>query len=147
MSDDFFDKIGKKVAEKKAAEATKDQASDRNHAFVVDLVPRLVTIAEGYAEKCKELGMNVQVESWSASITFRLRYQNGSVRELVGGPDSDRQNRLSFEDHYPDNDGKRYKSLAMEWFDEENWSDARYESRLKKTIEDFVFHADRFGGI
>lgn len=59
----------------------------------------------------------------------------------------DMSNKLAFTDHYPDYDGKRYKSMPMTWYDEKNWDDARFKVMLEKTIEDFLFYADRFGGV
>ena len=147
MSDDFFDNIDAKLGEQKDKRVAQDDAAEANRAFIKGLIPRLVTIAEGYAAKCNERGMSADVSHHNYSITFTLRYCNGQKRSLVGGSHHDMRGRLAFEDHYPDNDGKRYKSLPTDWYDESNWSDDRYEAKLKKTIEDFVFYADRFGGI
>lgn len=147
MSDDFFDKIDAKLGEQKTTKVAKDNASDANRAFVKKVIPQLVAIAEGYAEKCRARGMSANVSHSDYSVTFELRYKNGQKRTLVGGPDHDMNNRLAFNAHWPNDDGKRYKSPPMSWYTEADWSDDRYETQLEKTIEDFVFYADRQGGI
>ncbi len=147
MSDEFFDKIDAKLGQQNEAKVAKATSEDTNRAFVQDVVPRLADIAEQYAAKCKERGMTVRVSSHTYSLTFTLRYKGGQERSLVGSASHDMNGKLSFEDHYPNDDGKRYKSLPTEWYDASNWSDDKFEAKLKKTIEDFVFYADRFGGV
>jgi hypothetical protein len=147
VSDDFFDKIDAKLGEQKTVKVAKDNASDANRAFVKKVIPQLVTIAESYAEKCRARGMTANVSHSDYSVTFELRYKGGQKRTVVGGPEHEMSNKLAFTSHWPNDDGKRYKSMPMDWFDEARWSDDRYEAELKKAIEDFVFYADRFGGI
>ncbi|MFV0923888.1 hypothetical protein ACR720_17005, partial [Sphingomonas parapaucimobilis] len=107
MSNDFFDKIDAKLGEQKTTKVAKDNASDANRAFVKKIIPQLVTIAEGYAEKCRARGMSTNVSHSDYSVTFELRYKNGQKRTLVGGPDHDMNNRLAFNAHWPNDDGKR----------------------------------------
>ncbi len=147
MSDDFFDRIDASLAKQNAKEAARARSADANRAFVKGLIPRLVEIAESYAAKCNERGISASVKHHDCSITFSLRYKDGQERALIGSPQSDMSNKLSFEEHFPNNEGKSYKSIPTEWYDESNWSDDRYEAKLKKMIEDFVSSADKFGGI
>ncbi len=147
MSDDFFDKIDAKLTAQRETREAKEKAEDINRAFVKRVMPGLVRIAETYAQKCRDRGMSAEVKGSEYSVTFSLRYRKGQERSLSGGPQHDMNNRLSFEEHYPSDDGKRYKSIPSSWYDESNWSDEIFEGLLKKTIEDFVFYANRHGGI
>jgi hypothetical protein len=147
VSDDFFDKIDAKLGEQKAEKAAKDDAAERNLAFVKRVVPELVSMAESYAAKCRDRGMSVKVSQGESSVTFTLQYKNGEKRSVVGTYYHDMGNKLGFEHHFPAEDGKRYKTMPMRWYSEKDWRDDRYEGELKKAIEEFVFHADRQGGL
>jgi hypothetical protein len=147
VSDDFFDKIDGDLGKQKSEKDAKEKVSKANRAFVKDTIPRLVPIAESYVEKCRARGMSADVSHSDYSITFELRYKGGQKRTLVGGPDHEMGNKLAFKSHWPNDDGRRYTSMPMAWDDQKSWSDDRFETQLKKTIEDFIFYADRFGGI
>lgn len=53
MSDDFFTRIDKTLAERSAKQSAKEENQDSNRAFVKAIIPRLNEIADEYAEKLK----------------------------------------------------------------------------------------------
>ncbi|ATP20470.1 hypothetical protein [Sphingobium yanoikuyae] len=147
MSEDFFKGIDAQLNKQKAAKTASEVASDKNREFAKALIPQLAAIADGYADQCKERGIDASVKTHEFSISVTLRYKGGVERSLVGSPQYDRDYRFSFEEFFPDNNGKRYKTAPMQWYDESNWSNDTFEAKVKKLITDHIFYADRFGGI
>ncbi len=147
MSDEFFEKIDATLGKQKSKKANVDNLGDANRRFVISVIPRLAKIAEDYASKCDARGMVARVSQNERSITFSLKYKDGQERYVTGRCHSEMNDKLGFEEHFPDNDGKRYKSSPMAWYDESSWSDDRFKGVLEKTIEDFVIYAERFGGV
>jgi hypothetical protein len=147
MSDDFFAKIDSELNKQKAQKDASDTPAAQNQAFFKSILPRITAIADSYAAKCKERGIFATVSANDRVISFTLRYKSGEQRELVAYPDPTANNRMTFEEHYPSEKGKRYKSLPSEWYDESNWSDDIFSAKIEKTIQDFVYYADRQGGI
>jgi hypothetical protein len=145
-TDDFFSKIDAKIGNISDAEKANVDKREKNYAFLKTLNERVTPIAESYKTKLQERGIFADVRSNDYGFSFELKYKNGGYRRLELGYDFDTKN-ITFSDHYTNDDGKNYKTLGGQALDETNWNDSLFEKRLQKCIEDYLFYADRHGGV
>ena len=144
MSDDFFDKIDKQLGEQKAAADVAKSDRDSNTDFAKGVIGKARPIADDYAAKLKERGIDAKAEGHEQHISFRLRWANGDSTDLSFGVDY-KSGRLEFVKHARDNKGP-YAARDGSTYDEQNWKDSYYEATLKEFINEFMGAAARHGG-
>jgi hypothetical protein len=142
-NDDFFAKVDTKLRKETATDAASLETASKNREFVKQVIDRLTPVAASYETKLKERGINTKVDSSATGITVTLRYQDGCRNELyVGGLPKSQLIELntSFIE-----DNQTY--AATKSYDHSKWQDGFFEAKLQRLIDDFLFYADKHGGI
>lgn len=142
---DFFSKIDSEIVKQKQAEQSRKAASGRNSEFFREASARLAPILEEYAAKLKERGMNVTHSANDQYVWLELKYADGGHRSIAAHTNTD-SGRIEFEEHFTDDDGKNYKSVTGQSYDQSTWADGIFVSKLEGMIENFVIYAPRHGG-
>lgn len=120
-------------------------AASENRAFLEEVVVRLQPVVSSYKAKLKERKIRAEVQSYPAGISFTLRYRDGGHHGLnIGGRLEN--NRIEITTHFT-NDGSDHRGTNGATYDKTNWKDSIFENELQKCINDFLFYADRHGGI
>jgi hypothetical protein len=90
--------------------------------------------------------IHVEVRTHSTGISFTLRYNDGGHHALnIFG--SLRDNRIEMSTNFTSDDGRNYTSTSGASYDKSNWKDSLFKDALEKCIKDFLFYADRHGGV
>ncbi len=145
-SDDFFANVDVKLSKAAEANAASKNTASENREFLEEVIARLAPVASSYKEKLKERKVQVEVQSYPTGISFTLRYKDGGHRALnIGGRLED--NRIEVTTLFTNDDGRNYKSTSGASYDKNNWKDSVFEDELQKCINDFLFYADRHGGV
>lgn len=145
-SDDFFTNVDSKLRKISEAEAASKDKAAENREFLQEVIARLAPVGSSYKAKLKERNIHAEVQSYPAGLSFTLRYKDGGHRGLsIGG--SLETNRISITSSFTNDDGRNFTSTNGATYDKSNWKDEVFEEQLQKCIEDFLFYADRHGGI
>lgn len=145
-SDDFFANVDSKLRKISEAEAASNDRSAENREFLELVVARLAPIVSSYKAKLKERNLHAEVQSYPTGISFTIRYKDGGHHGLsIGG--SLETNRITMTSSFTNDDGRNYTSTNGATYDKSNWKDELFEEQLQKCIQDFLFYADRHGGV
>lgn len=145
-SDDFFVSVDTKLSKSAEADTASKSAASENREFLEEVVARLAPIVSPYKARLKERNIHVEVQSYPAGISLTLRYKDGGHRGMsIGGRLEN--NRIEITTSFTNDDGRNYTGTSGATYDKNNWKDSIFEDELQKCINDFLFYADRHGGI
>jgi hypothetical protein len=144
--EDFFSKVDATLSKVAEAQMTARSMADQNRQFLETVIVRLSPTVFAYKEKLRERGIYAEVDSYPTAITFTMRYKDGGHHGLrIGGKLE--SNLIEVTTSFTSDDGKNYTSTDGGSYDSANWNDSIFEAKLRKCIEDFLFYADRHGGL
>jgi len=145
-ADEFFNKIDQKLQNQKNVKASSKVTEDENLTFLKEVVLRITPLTEDYAAKLQDRGMKVSIKTSDYSISFSLFFKDGGHYAVILGS-SDPSNRIEITVDFTNDDGRNFTSRSGATYNAETWKDEIYEESLRKCIEDFIFYADRHGGL
>jgi hypothetical protein len=144
--DDFFKNVDSNLEAMHRSASAAQSAAEKNMAFARQLIERLTPIARAYEDQLKERRIRVKLSASEDGIFFRLEYKNGHHYALALNTEG-KLNRLEIKSHFTNEGGKNYVSTTGATYDENNWNDSVYTEQLEKCIQDFLFYANRHGGV
>ena len=145
-NDDFFAGVDAQLSKMAAAEATAKDTAAENREFLQEVVIRLAPIVASYEQQLGARNIKVEVRSYPTSISFTMRYKDGGHFGLnISG--SRQNNRIEMSNSFTNDDGRNYTSTSGASYDKSNWNDSLFKDELEKCIKDFLFYADRHGGV
>jgi hypothetical protein len=146
-ADDFFKEVDKKIDSINEA-----KTKDKNSALEVDIfmkkaIQDFMPTLQTYVDKVEERGIKCECRSNELSFSFMLFYKDGGKNGLTFGQDFTlNSGAFIFKGHSTNDDGKNFTSTDGSPISQNNWSLEDAEKRVQRTINDFLFYADRHGG-
>lgn len=146
MTDDFFDKLDKKISEQESADRVARNQTMVNREFSHEAIRKMLEIATSYKGKLRERDIHAEISGNQRGFSFKMIWADGGHRALEVYPDL-HSGRIQFHTAFTNDDGRNLRSTDGASYDAGNWKDEDFEPKLKKLIDDFVFYADRHGGL
>jgi hypothetical protein len=144
--DDYFGKFDGKMGAIANTQTKAQEVKSKNEKFLEEFISRLAPMVSTYKAKLKERGVNADVESHPTGISFTLKYKDGGHRATHIGRDS-KTSRIEITTFFTDDNHKNYRSTDGNSHDQNSWQDEFFELSLQRCIDDYLFYADRHGGI
>jgi hypothetical protein len=147
VSDDFFGELDKKIGGLNAKEQAKAAQKAAEAAFSEKAIADMHPVAQQYVEKLRERGITARVSGSESGLTFEMRWADSADHGLTVYPDLE-TGRLKIVRNSTDHtDGKRFRSSDGLTHGEADWEPSKFEGALKSVINDYMFYADKHGGI
>lgn len=140
MSDDFFEKLDKQIAEADAKANAQQVDKEANEAFAKVATAEMMPIARDYKDKLSSRGISAGLQGHDMGLTFTLKYGDGKQVALTAFPDLETK-RLQFNTHYPEGnswDGHSYGAA--------NWNVDVFRKKLEDLISGYLREAPKHRG-
>lgn len=145
VSDDFFDKVDAKLSSDAAKKQAANDLNARNREFSKKAISEVYPLAVEYKKKLVERGIHVELNGSETGFSFKAFYADGGHNGLEVYPTLE-TGEIQFHSIYTNDDGRNHRGTDAARYNEKNWTPKEFEVRLKKSIDDFLFYADRHGG-
>lgn len=137
---DFFAGLQKKLSDDALAKAAKQSESDK---FISAAIAEMKPLLRDYMSDLDKMGIQVQAHGLDDDgnfISFKMFYEDGGHGGFV-------TRGHCLVQLFTDDDGKNYSSESPNVRLDGAFKTAKFESFVKQCIEDFIFYADRHGGV
>lgn len=147
MSDDFFGELDKKLGDLDSKQQARSDQKDADTAFSEREIASMHPVAREYADKLGERGITARVSGSERGLTFEMRWADNADHGLSVYPDLETGRLKIIRNSTDHTDHKRFRSSDGRTYGEADWKPSMFESALKSVINDYLFYADKHGGI
>ncbi|CAH5397578.1 hypothetical protein [Serratia marcescens] len=143
----FFNNVDKKIAEKQQEQKKEKTRLDEERAFLSQIVESLVPKVEFYKEGLLERGIYAELSSSSRYICFKMKYKDGGRHDLLLSETQRFDGGITMTTESTNDDGRTYTSTDGSSYKSNNWDNDIFIQKLEKHINDYLFYAERHGGL
>lgn len=147
MDDDFFGGLDKKISDLDAKQQARAEQKAADTAFSERAIAEMHPVARDYVEKLRERGITARVSGNERGLTFEMRWADNADHGLSVYPDLETGRLKIIRNSTDHTDDKRFRSTDGRLYGEADWKPSMFESALKSVINDYMFYADKHGGI
>lgn len=147
MSDDFFNALDKKIGDLNAKQQASAAQKDADSAFSEEAILEMHTVARDYVAKLKDRGITARVSGNERGIRFEMRWADNADHGLAVYPDIDTGRLKIIKNSTDHSDDRRFQSTDGRLYGRADWDSSKFESALQSVINDYLFYADKHGGV
>lgn len=148
MADNSFfksvdEKIGRQKQEQIEEKETLVQERERLSEIIASLVPEVETYKNGLLER----DIHAEISSSSRHLSFNMKYKDGGKHDLLLSESERFDGRYSIMKFSTSDDGRTFSSTNGASYNSTTWSNDDFIQALERHINDFLFYANRHGGL
>ena len=143
----FFNNVDKKIAEKQQEQKEEKTRLDEERAFLSQLVESLLPKVEFYKDGLLERGVHAELSSSPRHICFKMKYKDGGRHDLLLSETQRFDGRITMTTESTSDDGRTFTSIDGSSYESSQWNNDIFIQKLEKHINDYLFYAERHGGL
>lgn len=143
----FFKSIDEKIGRQKQEQIEEKEMLTQERELLSDIIESLVPEIETYKNGLLERGIHAEISSSSRHLSFNMKYKDGGKHELLLSETERFDGRYSITTFSTNDDGRAFSSTNGASYSSTTWSNDYFIQALERHINDFLFYANRHGGL
>jgi hypothetical protein len=143
----FFKSIDEKISKQKQEQIEEKETLTQERELLSDIIESLVPEVETYKNGLLERGIHAEISSSSRHLSFNMKYKDGGKHELLLSETERFDGRYSITTYSTNDDGRTFSSTNGTSYSSTTWSNDNFIQALERHINNFLFYANRHGGL
>lgn len=142
-----FKSIDEKIGSQKQEQIKEKETLTQERELLSDIIDSLVPEVETYKNGLLERGIHAEISSSSRHLSFNMKYKDGGKHELLLSETERFDGRYSITTFSTNDDGRTFSSTNGASYSSTTWSNDNFIQALERHINNFLFYANRHGGL
>ncbi|WP_217479039.1 hypothetical protein [Enterobacter chuandaensis] len=148
MADNSFLKsVDEKIGKQKQEQIEEKETLTKERELLSDIIESLVADVETYKNGLLERGIHAEISSSPRHLSFNMKYKDSGKHDLLLSETERFDGRFAIMTFSTSDDGRTFSSTNGASYSSDTWSNDVFIQALEGHINDFLFYANRHGGL
>lgn len=147
VGNSFFKSVDEKIGRQKQEQIEEKETLIHERERLSEIIESLVPEVETYKNGLLERGINAEISSSSRHLSFDMKYKDGGRHDLLLSETERFDGRFAIMKFSTSDDGRTFSSTSGASYNSTTWSNDDFIQALERHINDFLFYANRHGGL
>jgi hypothetical protein len=144
----FFKGVDEKIGRQKQEQIEENETLVQERERLSEIIESLVPEVETYQNRLIERGIHAEISSSSRHLSFNMKYKDGGKHDLLLSETERFDGRYAIMTFSTSDDGRTFRSTnGSSSYNSASWSNDHFIQALERHINDFLFYANRHGGL
>ena len=147
VGNSFFKAVDEKIGRQKQEQIEEKETLVQEREHLSEIIESLVPEVETYKNGLLERGIHAEISSSPRHLSFNMKYKDGGKHELLLSETERFDGRYSITTFSTNDNGRTFSSTNGASYSSATWSNDHFIQALERHINDFLFYANRHGGL
>lgn len=143
----FFKSVDEKIGKQKQEQIKEKETLTQERELLSDIIESLVPEVETYKNGLLERGIHAEISSSSRYLSFNMKYKDGGKHNILLSETERFDGRYAIMTFSTSDDGRTFSSTNGASYSSTTWSNDNFIQALERHINNFLFYANRHGGL